>query len=415
MVNRTLLMVLTTAIVWNMIVYTFYSTYQSVHKAVRVDIRKRLKERAARKAARKAGVQNAPSSTPIPTFLPDFDPETVSECDRGFFEEDVDDARFPAGFQPLFLDDLWNEIALEQEASFEVAEGVSRIPPIIHQSWKTDMVPEFVYGGNSGADIKNISQFIGTWTKKNPTWTYMFWRDEDNMRMFETTPELEPFVEAFKMDIPGVARADFSRYAYMYLFGGVYADIDFECFLPFDVLSETFDLILSSEPVDHTVALYDMPEVACNAFMASKPGHDFWLLVMQKITEAIKSDKGALCRRDANFCTGPQRLQKVYEEYAIYNPTANPIAMLPWHYFYNEVAEYNAYLHNQCKKLELRRRYQCKFRSPRPADEKIPFQSFGVHHWSNQWSQTLTHEVPTKLNITTIVPPSQFKRPFSTM
>jgi hypothetical protein len=409
-------MAVTGFVAWNMVMYSFYSSYQSLRSNMKVDIHARLAQRAAAARAKKAGLKASTEPTAGPSssskFLSHFNPEDFFECDPKSIEK-AEAKNVNVHRRSLFQEEVWTEITSDEYYLEGNDANPPRIPHIIHQSWKTDMVPESVFGGIDGDEIKNISLFIASWMKNNPEWTYMFWRDEDNMRLFETRPELAPFRDAFKMDIPGVARADFSRYAYMYLIGGVYADIDFECFLPFDDLARAFDVILSSEPVDHTVALYDMPEVACNAFMASKPGHDFWLLMMQRITEAIKKDKGALCRRDANYCTGPQRLQKVYEEYAIYNQDAEPLPMLPWHYFFNEVAEYNRGLHDQCKVLERRRKYQCKFRASKPNGEQPTFQSYGVHHWSNQWSGTIKHVVPKQMNITSLVPNGRFKRPFS--
>ena len=59
----------------------------------------------------------------------------------------------------------------------------------------------------------------------------------------------------------------------MHAIGGLYLDIDVECFMPTDRLLSGRDVVLQLE--DAT------PKSLNNAVMASVPGHPFWLKVMQ--------------------------------------------------------------------------------------------------------------------------------------
>lgn len=71
----------------------------------------------------------------------------------------------------------------------------------------------------------------------------------------------------------------------MHAFGGLYLDIDVECFLPTDELLAGRDVVLQLEDAN--------PKSLNNAVMASVPGHPFWVEVMQ-----IMEDRGS----SANDC-----------------------------------------------------------------------------------------------------------------
>ena len=71
----------------------------------------------------------------------------------------------------------------------------------------------------------------------------------------------------------------------MHAFGGLYLDIDVECFSPTDELLAGRDVVLQLEDAN--------PKSLNNAVMASVPGHPFWVEVMQ-----IMEDRGS----SANDC-----------------------------------------------------------------------------------------------------------------
>ena len=71
----------------------------------------------------------------------------------------------------------------------------------------------------------------------------------------------------------------------MHAYGGLYLDIDVECFSPTDELLASRDVVLQLEN--------EHPKSLNNAVMASVPGHPFWLKVMQ-----IMQDRG----NNANDC-----------------------------------------------------------------------------------------------------------------
>ena len=93
-----------------------------------------------------------------------------------------------------------------------------------------------------------------------------------------------------------ISKADFVRFAYMYVWGGVYADLDVECVNKLDVLlgkfSEagkfaqlTFTAILSTLSPGVVLGMMGIraqfDHLVPNAFLASRPRHPLWLHCMQ--------------------------------------------------------------------------------------------------------------------------------------
>jgi len=197
----------------------------------------------------------------------------------------------------------------------------------------------------------------------------------------------------------------------MYLYGGVYADIDFECLQPLDFVQKVVTGFLSSEPTDHTMVIYGVPIVVCNAILGSSPAHPFWLHVMDRITKKIESGDSS-CTGDINYCTGPQMLQQVYRDY-IRNMENEPISVLPSELFYPEIADYNPELRKKCKEMKEAGMYTCKMDMPINSgigskDTLVPI---AVHHWSCQWCRA--HTTVQYVPITDVVPARQLRRPFA--
>jgi mannosyltransferase OCH1-like enzyme len=68
----------------------------------------------------------------------------------------------------------------------------------------------------------------------------------------------------------------------MHYYGGVYADLDFESIRPMDKYLKGKQLVLGrmgdNAFIDHSIP---------NAFMASIPGHPFWIKVLDHIKERM--------------------------------------------------------------------------------------------------------------------------------
>ena len=139
------------------------------------------------------------------------------------------------------------------------------IPPILHQTWKTDELPE------------QFRAWSETWLKHNPGWTRMFWTDRT---LLEFVGRHYPdFLETFCSYPYGIMRADAARYLLLHHFGGVYADIDCECVAPFDPIMDEDRVVLCCEPAEHflpQIHYRRLPYMLFNGTMASPAGHPFW-------------------------------------------------------------------------------------------------------------------------------------------
>ena len=183
----------------------------------------------------------------------------------------------------------------------------NQFPKIIHQSWKNDNV------------VGPFKKWSETWKKFNKGYEYRLWTDDDNLRLIsEHFPE---FLQTYKSYNHNIKRADSARPAYMYKYGGIYADLDFECLKSFDELTDKYagySAILGYMGEDRAFS-HCMP----NAIMISKPGFDFWTHYMDVMKD--RANGGG-----AEFDTGPVALKDAYDSYQ----NKQKIAVLDSHFFY---------------------------------------------------------------------------------
>ena len=134
------------------------------------------------------------------------------------------------------------------------------IAKIIHQTWKTDVVPEAWRG------------YVESWKTMHPGWEHRVWTDEANRAFVaEHYPDLLATFDAYPY---AIQRADAIRYCLLHHYGGVYVDMDIECLRPIDELIDGRGFLAVLEPPGQASWL-GRNRVVSNAFMASSPGHPF--------------------------------------------------------------------------------------------------------------------------------------------
>jgi glycosyltransferase involved in cell wall biosynthesis len=179
------------------------------------------------------------------------------------------------------------------------------IPRLIHQTWKTrDVPPEF-------------QALQRSWIGCNPGFTYRFWTDGDIGRFVaEEHPALLP---VFRGYADPIARIDLARYLILRRFGGVYADLDFECLRPIDGLLEGRSFVVGREPEEHSrlakAVERGLPHILCPSFLASVPDHPFWDHLLDRLVEARHCP-------DVLDATGPFLLTRAHAAYAGEGPAA---------------------------------------------------------------------------------------------
>ena len=144
-----------------------------------------------------------------------------------------------------------------------------KIPKIIHQIWVNE---------NELPDT--FSELVKTWKENHPNWEYRLW-DEKAIKDLITThfSEFLPYYEAFEHDIQ---RWHSARYLILLHWGGLYVDIDSECFAPIDLLLSNSSCCVGMEPEAGTME-YNKQRVAGNAFVASVSGHSYLKAIIEDI------------------------------------------------------------------------------------------------------------------------------------
>ena len=150
---------------------------------------------------------------------------------------------------------------------------MNKIPKIIHQTWKTDKIPE------------DLKKFQKTWIELNPDYTYLLWTDAQfDIFVLNYYPE---YYKVFKNWKYHIQRVDMIRYMILDHFGGIYVDLDFECKKPMNELgvkcmNNHHFIILGQEPVIQAQTVYHLSQVVSNAIMISTAGHPLLHLVLQE-------------------------------------------------------------------------------------------------------------------------------------
>jgi mannosyltransferase OCH1-like enzyme len=158
------------------------------------------------------------------------------------------------------------------------------IPKIIWQTYKDsfDMLPQY---------MKDAAQ---TWKDQNPEyeWRYM---DDKQAAEFVLTEFGEEWHRIFISAPVGVMRGDIWRYMIIYKYGGVYSDLDTECWKPISSwIMEDKNMIVCPETSEHF----------CQWTFAAAPNHPVIKSVLDQIKlEFINPDYNA--QHFVHNLTGP--------------------------------------------------------------------------------------------------------------
>jgi mannosyltransferase OCH1-like enzyme len=176
------------------------------------------------------------------------------------------------------------------------APCVNTFPKIIFQTWK------------SKTDIPaNMAYWSSTWKKNHPEYSYILWDDADNRAFVKK--HFAWFLPTYDSYDKEIKRADAIRYMFLYKYGGIYADMDFESLKPLDKLLDEYacyDILLGS--IHSSWNTWYMRNSIPNAIMISKPANPFWLRLLEAMQE--RAGKAGGVEEE----TGPVVLKEVYEK-----------------------------------------------------------------------------------------------------
>ena len=112
-----------------------------------------------------------------------------------------------------------------------------------------------------------MAESPGSFQKHLPGWTYILMTDTDNRQFVQ---EFFPgFLSTYdKLPYP-IMRADAIRYMWLYIIGGVYADLDYK-------LQKDFTELFTEADSPYYLVQSGNIHMVTNSFMASKPGVEVW-------------------------------------------------------------------------------------------------------------------------------------------
>jgi mannosyltransferase OCH1-like enzyme len=188
-----------------------------------------------------------------------------------------------------------------------VSSNIRTIPKIIHQTAPTD---------RSKWDKRWI-ECQQTWFKLFPYFEFKLWNDEDiDKLVMEKFPKF--YESTYKNYDVKIKKIDASRYCMLYVYGGMYVDMDYKCFVNFwnDIPQDKISISESPFPGEYLQ----------NSLMISKPNEQFWISVLDKCV--LHAHEGVV------HATGPVLLSSVYYENStlinvlpkeIYNPSEDTV------------------------------------------------------------------------------------------
>jgi len=168
--------------------------------------------------------------------------------------------------------------------NFSIKKYTNSIPKIIHQTAPSD----------KSKWHKMWPKCQESWIRNFPGWEYRMWTDEDlDEFMSSYYPDYYEMYTSYDVNIK---RIDAARYFILREYGGLYADMDFECI-------KNFESLLPPDKVSVAESAYE-GEGFQNALMASPRAHPFWDCV---IDDLVKHSRDS----HVHFATGPQVIVRV--------------------------------------------------------------------------------------------------------
>lgn len=198
-----------------------------------------------------------------------------------------------------------------------------KIPKLIHQIWVGHQpIPPI------------FQEYMKTWRKHHPEWKFLLWTDKNipeliHQDLYDSAKEV-------------VLKANMLRIELLYRFGGVYVDMDFECYKPIDPLLNGVDVFSCGEEEG----------VIGNAIIGGTPHHPTWLKLMKGWAKSIEKNSEYPPTIQAGVVYITKTLNKEKDIY-----------LFPSKYFFPTVTETN---------------------SPMGMDYYFP-EAYANHHWAASW------------------------------
>jgi mannosyltransferase OCH1-like enzyme len=197
-------------------------------------------------------------------------------------------------------------------------DELNGIPKIIHQTWKTREVPE------------RFRELHESWKRLMPDWTIVVWSDEDNQHLAEKYFSPADLRVYNNLNL-NIQRIDMIRCVYLKVFGGIYADLDFEALRSFESVVEkmrgSVALVETDTPFNERVQ---------NSLMISERGHPLWDIYAESIGHNART---ADATADTVGISGPRALGHAWLRLIQDNQTMGDVEVLPSKQFLEGVGD----------------------------------------------------------------------------
>jgi inositol phosphorylceramide mannosyltransferase catalytic subunit len=192
------------------------------------------------------------------------------------------------------------------------------IPKILHRMWLDKSIT------NNDRAPKKYDKFIKSFDDHNPDFAVLFWNRDKIYGLFDNHPEILKYKQVWENLPHHIQKCDMARFIILYLYGGIYVDLDFMCFKNLSPLLNR-DLLLVFEPREHSETWDDPVEARLyNGFIGSVPKHLFWLEWLNFIVESLKKTS------DVMYTTGPVNFRLFFDQSRYNNtPTVSTCDILP--------------------------------------------------------------------------------------
>ena len=153
--------------------------------------------------------------------------------------------------------------------------NLSKIPRNIFQTWETR---------NISIELNLLCQ---TWRENNKKYTYFLFDDNERKEFIKKHFD-EKIYKSYCKIIPGAFKADLWRYCVLYIYGGIFVDLDTICYNSIDILLDEHIEFMTAVDLNncHFIGTYNLT----NGFIASIPKHPVLLNCIERIVYNIENN-----------------------------------------------------------------------------------------------------------------------------
>lgn len=186
---------------------------------------------------------------------------------------------------------------------------------IIHQIWYNFKDPDTI----QDLPHKYVSM-RDTWINNNPEWTHILWNDK--MGDWLVYKHYHTFWDTYSNYKYPIQRVDAIRLCILHRYGGIYVDIDTDCFRSINPLINSIQTNIAFGPGYRFSKRQKIG--LSNYFMYSKPNEDFWLDAINGAISYGTCDTSVWYFTCVFNSAGPNRLRETSKSfkgsYHVFNP-----------------------------------------------------------------------------------------------